>query len=152
MRIADRGLKQEVENSKRQMSKTKLQMQRRTMRMPIFPQSTIRNLKWSQLSILRITVRNSSFVAAGREGRAMCTSRARAIAHRANTRRAKKASRDIFYSSYARLRMRVWLVIQTQVSPRFCVGFLLRVQKLRHIRSRPCIQLSAWLNFPVTVV
>src|SRR5947207_7757610 len=143
MRIADCGLKQKVENGKRQTSKAQRRMQKNTMQMPIFLQSAIRNLKWSQLSTLRITVRNSSFVAAGREGRAMCTSRARAIVHRANTRRAKKASRDIFYSSYARLRMRAWLVIQTQASLRFCAGFLLRARKLLHIRLRPSTQLSA---------
>src|SRR2546421_157040 len=77
------------------------------------------------------------------EGKAMCISKARAIARRANTRRAKKASRDIFYLSYARLRMRVCLVIRTQANLRFCAEFLLRVRKLLHIRLRHCPRLSA---------
>src|SRR5436190_22702728 len=101
-----------MENVQYPTSNARRRTQKNTMRMPIFPQSTIRNLKWSQLSILRITVRNSSFVAAGREGRAMCTSRARAIVHHVYKRRANKESRDIFYSSDARVRVRVWLVIQ----------------------------------------
>jgi hypothetical protein len=42
--------------------------------------------------------------------KAMCISRARATAHRGNTRRVKKASREISFSSYERLRTRTrWL-------------------------------------------
>src|SRR5438046_1846818 len=96
MRIADRGLKRKIENAKHPTSNIQCPMQKDTMRMPIFPQSAIRNLKWSYLSTLRITIRNSSFVAAAREGKAMCISRARANARRANTRKAKKARRDSF--------------------------------------------------------
>src|SRR5207244_3075050 len=73
-----------------------------------------------QLWISSVMGRNLCFVAAEQGARAMCTSKARVTARRANTRRAKKVRKDISCSNYERLRMRDWLVIRMLANRRCC--------------------------------
>src|SRR6266513_2892044 len=94
----------------------------------------------SRSAILSATDSNLYFVEAEQEVKVTCISRARATAHRGNTRRVKKASRGISFSSYERLRTQDSLVIQMQANRRYCGKSRLRGRRLRHIRSRRCIR------------
>ena len=106
-----------------------------------------RKSKMNRSPILRARGRSLFFVAA-LEARATCISKARAIARRANTPKARKASRDISYLSCARSPMPRSLAIRTPANRLCFAKFPPRVRKLRHIHSRRCIRSSVWSIFP----
>src|SRR6266404_3309585 len=106
-----------------------------------------RKSKMNRSSILFARGRSLFFVAAV-EARATCISKARAIARRANTPKARKASRDTFCSSCARSPMRRSLVILTPANRLCFARFPPRAQRSRRIHSRRCIRSSVWSIFP----
>src|SRR5205823_14325612 len=75
------------------------QMKKNVQRLPPNVQRRIQSNRQFQSSILSMMDRNSCFVAAEEGARAMCISKARATARRANTRRAKKVRKDISCSN-----------------------------------------------------
>src|SRR2546430_12227880 len=70
-------------------------------------------------------------------------SKARATAHRGNTPRGRKVSKDISCSSCGRSPTQGWLATPMQANRHSCEKSLPRGQRWRHIHSRRCIRSSA---------
>ena len=97
----------------------------------------------SHWSISLGTNRSLCFVAVEQGVRATSTSKVRETARRANIRKVKRASRDIFSSSCERLRTRGSSVIRMRANRHCCEKSRLPDRRLQHIRSRPCTRSSA---------
>src|SRR5215831_21066503 len=103
-----------------------------------------------QLSISRVMGRKSCFAAAEQGERGMCTSKARAIARRANTPRAKEAKRDISCLSCEPSPTRDSLATRMPANPPCYGKFRRRGRRSRPIRLRRSTRSSASSNFQVT--
>src|SRR5262245_64166864 len=93
--------------------------------------------------------KNSCYAAVEQGERGMYTSKARATGRHANTPKAKKANRDIFYSSCGPSPMRDWLDTRMLVNQPCCGKFQRRGRRSPPIRLRRFTRSWASLNFRV---